>query len=184
MRERLPKEQTQSWREIDETLILIGVVAVTGVCVGWMFANSSKQWHLQAAGRPVEVKTTATAVRSALVHRDSERTADISVYVELQRRIELSKKQADELSQPGLTHEAEAMQQQLKELVVRQHALENELTGWRVAAEATRTLQMIVEKVPNTKAAETAAAAIQLIHERRVQAGSPQAATPAKPAAK
>ncbi len=173
--------------------ILIGVVAVVGVCVGWMFANSSKQWHLQAAGRPVEVKTTTTAVADGFASADSARSADISADVDLQRRIAFSKQRADELGQPGLTREVEALHQQLKELKVRQRALENELTGWRVAAEATRTLEMIVEKVPNTKAAEAAAAAIQLIHERRVQAGSPQPtmvpahssdgvpATPAKP---
>jgi hypothetical protein len=158
--------------------ILIGALVGTAVCLGgWIFAQSAKERHLLAAERPSEVKTIARAVPDAFVHAESTQTTDISVYAELQRRIELAKKQADELSQPDLNREVEALRQQFKELVARERALQNELTGWKVAAEAVRTLQMIVEKVPNTKAAEAANAAIHVIQERRIRAGNPQAAT-------
>ncbi|HEV7999755.1 MAG TPA: hypothetical protein VGP63_07745 [Planctomycetaceae bacterium] len=42
-----------------------------------------------------------------------------------------------------------------------------ELEAWAKAKEAVRLLHEVIEKHPNTKAAETANAAIQLIEQRR-----------------
>lgn len=74
-----------------------------------------------------------------------------------QRFIELSKKKALALTEEQLKHEVERMEAEVREL-----------EAWVKTQEAVRVLHDVVEKHPNTKAAETANAAIQLIEERRV----------------
>ena len=74
-----------------------------------------------------------------------------------QRFIELSRKKAYALNEEQLKREVEAMEAEVREL-----------EAWAKAQEAVRLLHDVIEKHPNTKAAETANAAIQLIEERRV----------------
>jgi hypothetical protein len=73
-----------------------------------------------------------------------------------QRFIELSKKKAYALTEEQLKHEVERMETEVREL-----------EAWAKAQEAVRLLHDVIEKHPNTKAAETANAAIQLIERRR-----------------
>jgi hypothetical protein len=74
-----------------------------------------------------------------------------------QRFIELSRKKAYALNEEQLKREVEAMEAEVREL-----------EAWAKAQEAVRLLHEVIEKHPNTKAAETANAAIQLIDQRRV----------------
>jgi hypothetical protein len=74
-----------------------------------------------------------------------------------QRFLELSKKKAAALNEEELKREVESMETEVREL-----------EAWAKAQEAVRLLHEVVDKHPNTKAAETANAAIQLIEERRV----------------
>ncbi len=73
-----------------------------------------------------------------------------------QRFIELSKKKAYALTEEQLKHEVESMEAEVREL-----------EAWAKAQEAMRLLHEVIEKHPNTKAAETANAAIQLIEQGR-----------------
>ncbi len=72
------------------------------------------------------------------------------------RFLELSKKKALALTEEQLKHEVERMEGEVREL-----------EAWAKAQEAVRLLQDVIEKHPNTKAAETANAAIQLIEQQR-----------------
>jgi hypothetical protein len=74
-----------------------------------------------------------------------------------QRFLELSKKKAAALNEEDLKREVESMENEVREL-----------EAWVKTQEAVRLLHEVVDKHPNTKAAETANAAIQLIEERRV----------------
>jgi uncharacterized protein YqgV (UPF0045/DUF77 family) len=74
-----------------------------------------------------------------------------------QRFLELSKKKAAALNEEELKREVESMETEVREL-----------EAWVKVQQAVRQLHEVVEKHPNTKAAETANAAIQLIEERRV----------------
>ncbi|HET6327428.1 MAG TPA: hypothetical protein VFG04_22290 [Planctomycetaceae bacterium] len=73
-----------------------------------------------------------------------------------QRFIELSRKKAYALNEEQLKREVEAMEAEVREL-----------EAWAKAQEAVRLLHEVIEKHPNTKAAETANAAIQLIEQGR-----------------
>jgi uncharacterized protein YqgV (UPF0045/DUF77 family) len=74
-----------------------------------------------------------------------------------QRFLELSKKKAAALNEEELKREVESMETEVREL-----------EAWAKVQQAVRQLHEVVDKHPNTKAAETANAAIQLIEERRV----------------
>jgi hypothetical protein len=84
-----------------------------------------------------------------------------------QRFLELSKKKAAALNEEELKREVESMETEVREL-----------EAWVKVQQAVRQLHEVVNKHPNTKAAETANAAIQLIEERRVSPrfmrGAPQ----------
>jgi hypothetical protein len=84
-----------------------------------------------------------------------------------QRFLELSKKKAAALNEEELKREVESMETEVREL-----------EAWVKVQQAVRQLHEVVNKHPNTKAAETANAAIQLIEERRVSPrfmrGTPQ----------
>ncbi len=73
-----------------------------------------------------------------------------------QRFIELSRKKAYALTEEQLKHEVETMEAEVREL-----------EAWAKAQEAVKQLHEVMEKHPNTKAAETANAAIQLIEQGR-----------------
>jgi ribosomal protein L31E len=73
-----------------------------------------------------------------------------------QRFLELSKKRARALTEEQLKHEIEMMEKEV-----------NELEAWAKAEHAVRMLHEVVEKHPNTKAAEAANGAIRLIQEQR-----------------
>jgi ribosomal protein L31E len=77
-----------------------------------------------------------------------------------QRFIELSKKKAYALNEVQLKVQVESMESEVREL-----------EAWAKAQEAVRLLHEVIEKHPNTKAAVTANAAIQLIEQRRDPAG-------------
>jgi hypothetical protein len=74
-----------------------------------------------------------------------------------QRFLELSKKKAAALNEEELKREVESMETEVREL-----------EAWVKVQQAVRQLHEVVDKHPNTKAAETANAAIQLIEERHV----------------
>jgi len=73
-----------------------------------------------------------------------------------QRFLELSRKKALAMTEEQLKHEVERMEAEVREL-----------EAWVKTQEAVRLLHEVVEKHPNTKAAETASAAMQLIEQRR-----------------
>jgi hypothetical protein len=74
-----------------------------------------------------------------------------------QRFLELSRKKAAALNEEELKREVESMETEVREL-----------EAWVKVQQAVHQLHEVVAKHPNTKAAETANAAIQLIEERRV----------------
>jgi seryl-tRNA synthetase len=140
------------------SILIVALVGTAFSLGGWMFTRSAKERHVFAAGRLAEVKVAPSAP-------------------ELQQRIERTKKQADDLNQPELSREVEALRRQFEELEARESSLQNELQAWQQAIKAVGMLQVIIDRMPKTKAAEAAAAAIRVIHERRTQAAAPQAAT-------
>jgi hypothetical protein len=87
-----------------------------------------------------------------------------------QRFIELSRKKAYALNEEQLKREVDTMEAEVREL-----------EAWAKAQEAVRLLHEVIEKHPNTKAAATANAAIQLIEQRRTPANDPRSAQPFSP---
>jgi hypothetical protein len=73
-----------------------------------------------------------------------------------QRFLELSKKKAQALNEEELKREVESMETEVREL-----------EAWVKVQQAVRQLHEVVDKHPNTRAADTANKAIQLIEERR-----------------
>jgi hypothetical protein len=69
--------------------------------------------------------------------------------------IELSKKKALLMKEPQLKREIETLEREIPEL-----------EAWAKAEEAVRLLREVAEKYPNTKAADSANAAIRLIEQR------------------
>jgi ribosomal protein L31E len=76
-----------------------------------------------------------------------------------QRFVELSKKKAYALNEEQLKREVEVLEREVKEL-----------EAWAKTDEAVRMLHEVVQKHPNTKAAEAASGAIRLIEQQRARA--------------
>jgi hypothetical protein len=73
-----------------------------------------------------------------------------------QRFLQLSRKKAKALTEEQLKREVEVMEKEVKEL-----------EAWAKVDEAVRLLHEVIQKHPNTKAADAANAAVRVIEQRR-----------------
>jgi len=97
-----------------------------------------------------------TAVPQAQPSAHSDTFEPLDANPVRQRFLELSRKKAQALNEEELKREVESMETEVREL-----------EAWAKVQQAVRQLHEVVDKHPNTRAADTANKAIQLIEERR-----------------
>jgi hypothetical protein len=139
--------------------MLVGAVVLV---MAWGFlALRHAVLQAQSTKTPPAIDAPTATIVVSPFGADSARTDDakaqaLDALPIRQRFIELSKKKAYALNEEQLKREVEGMEKEVKEL-----------EAWAKADEAVRLLHEVILKHPNTKAAEAANAAIQVIEGQR-----------------
>ncbi|HXY35517.1 MAG TPA: hypothetical protein VEI07_14895 [Planctomycetaceae bacterium] len=141
------------------SFLLVVIAGVTTSAGAWLFAQSPKAQPAQPTTKAEEF-TSSPPFKTTTVEAINLRN----------QFIELSKKKALLMKEPQLKREIEALEREIPEL-----------EAWAKAQEAVQILREVVEKHPNTRAAESANAAIRLIEERGLKHDGRFAPRPAEP---
>jgi hypothetical protein len=145
------------------SLLIVIVAGITVSAGAWLFAQSAKAPpvgdDLLAPKQDKRLIAPSTAKPDDFASTPQLKTTTVEAINLRNQFIELSKKKAQLMKEPQLKREIEALEREIPEL-----------EAWAKAQEAVQILREVIEKHPNTKAAESANAAIQLIEARGAQA--------------
>jgi hypothetical protein len=145
------------------SLLIVIVAGITVSAGAWLYAQSAKAPEPGPAIRnpvPIDASLKTPSVPPSAKPEEFTSTPPLKTTtveaINLRNRfIELSKKKAQLMKEPQLKREIEALEREIPEL-----------EAWARAQEAVEILRDVIEKHPNTKAAQSANAAIRLIQER------------------